>query len=268
MCQLLGMNANKPASLHFSLAGFMCRGGRTGEHSDGWGAAYFEGHACHLLVESRPSANSPLARWLHEQPLRSRNIIAHVRKATRGAVALENCHPFVRELWGRQWAFAHNGHLKDFDLPLRGRFTPVGSTDSEHAFCYLLEALFRRFGHTPPPTPALFEALAGLACEISGFGSFNFLLSNGDGLFAHCSTQLHTLQRRYPFARARRIDDGVTIDLGRHNHLDDRMVLAATAPLTEDEDWTALRPGELKYFRGGQDLPDGVPVAAPLLLAV
>jgi len=32
--------------------------------------------------------------------------VAHVRKATVGAVTLENCHPFVRELWGRYW-FLH-----------------------------------------------------------------------------------------------------------------------------------------------------------------
>ena len=26
-------------------------------------------------------------------------MISHIRKATVGAVTLENCHPFVRELW-------------------------------------------------------------------------------------------------------------------------------------------------------------------------
>ncbi|THF67357.1 class II glutamine amidotransferase [Pseudothauera nasutitermitis] len=268
MCQLLGMNANKPASLHFSLAGFLCRGGRTGEHSDGWGAAYFDGPACRLLVETAPSADSALADWLHRQPLRSRNIIAHVRKATRGAVALENCHPFVRELWGRQWAFAHNGNLKDPHLPLRGRFTPVGTTDSEHAFCYLLETLVRQFGHRAPQPAALYAALAELAREISACGSFNFLLSDGAGLFAHCSTTLHVLERGYPFSRARRVDDGVAVELGHHNHLDDRMCLVATAPLTEDESWQALQPGELRYFRDGRDLPQGVEKRAPLLLAV
>jgi predicted glutamine amidotransferase len=55
-----------------------------------------------------------MAQFLQAYPLKSRNIIAHVRKATIGEVALENAHPFVRELWGRQWVFAHNGDLKDY----------------------------------------------------------------------------------------------------------------------------------------------------------
>jgi glutamine amidotransferase len=31
-------------------------------------------------------------------PIKSGNVIAHIRKATQGHVALENCHPFLREL--------------------------------------------------------------------------------------------------------------------------------------------------------------------------
>ena len=39
--------------------------------------------------------------------------------ADRGRVALENTHPFGRELWGRPWTFAHNGQLKGVKkLPL------------------------------------------------------------------------------------------------------------------------------------------------------
>ena len=53
-------------------------------------------------------------------PIRSENIVAHIRKATQGRVALENTHPFVRELWGRYWVFAHNGDLKDFHPRLHG----------------------------------------------------------------------------------------------------------------------------------------------------
>lgn len=36
MCELLAMNSSKPAALDFSFTGFSERGGRTGEHRDGW----------------------------------------------------------------------------------------------------------------------------------------------------------------------------------------------------------------------------------------
>jgi predicted glutamine amidotransferase len=39
-------------------------------------------------------------------------------------VALENTHPFVRELWGRYWVLAHNGDLKGFSPRLHGAFRP------------------------------------------------------------------------------------------------------------------------------------------------
>ena len=43
MCQLLGMNCNTPTDVTFSFSGFAQRGGNTGEHTDGWGIAFFEG---------------------------------------------------------------------------------------------------------------------------------------------------------------------------------------------------------------------------------
>lgn len=86
-------------------------------------------------------------------------MIAHIRKATQGKITLENSHPFIRELWGRHWIFAHNGDLHDFDPPLSGRFTPVGNTDSERAFCYLLDQLVEVFGYEEPSLEQIFEVL-------------------------------------------------------------------------------------------------------------
>ncbi|BAY11041.1 glutamine amidotransferase class-II [Calothrix sp. NIES-2098] len=42
MCQLLGMNCNTPTDICFSFEGFSARGGKTDDHSDGWGIAFFE----------------------------------------------------------------------------------------------------------------------------------------------------------------------------------------------------------------------------------
>ena len=127
MCQLLGMNCNTPTDVTFSFTGFAQRGGRTDHHADGWGIAFFEGAGLRHFVDHQPACDSPVAELIRRYPIKSRNVIAHIRKATQGAVALQNCHPFVRELWGRYWVFAHNGNLKDFhprlhaQLPARGQ---------------------------------------------------------------------------------------------------------------------------------------------------
>ena len=143
MCQLLGMNCNVPTDICFSFTGFHRRGGHTDEHADGWGIAFFEGAGCRVFLDTKPAVDSPVAELVRKYPIHSKNVIAHIRKATQGKVALENTHPFVRELWGRYWSFAHNGTLKDFQPALSGTYRPVGTTDSELAFCFMLQTLQR-----------------------------------------------------------------------------------------------------------------------------
>ena len=251
MCQLLGMNSNKPAAISFSLEGFSRRGGLTGEHSDGWGIGYFDEHGSRLLFDERPSATSELIRVIQRNPIKSGNVIVHIRKATRGPISMHNCHPFMRDLWGSHWVFAHNGDLKEFAPQLSDRFRPVGDTDSELAFCLVMQSLRRRFGDVRPDQETLQAALQEIASEVATHGTFNFLLSDGEFLFAHCSTQLHYVQRAYPFSSACLVDCDRQIDFSAHNHQDDRMTVIATTPLTTGENWQAFAAGELKVFRDG-----------------
>jgi glutamine amidotransferase len=249
------MNCNVPTDIVFSFTGFAMRGGHTDTHHDGWGIAFFEGAGVRHFVDHQAAVASPVAELIKRYPIKSTNVIAHIRKATQGKVALENCHPFVRELWGRYWVFAHNGDLKQFAPVLDGAFRPVGSTDSELAFCYLLQQLRARFGDTPPPLAALRAALADLVAEIAGHGTFNMMLSSGGELFAHCSTQLYYLVRQYPFVTAELSDEDVKVDFSELTTPDDRVAIIVTAPLTTNEQWTAFASGELKLFIDGLPQP-------------
>jgi len=255
MCQLLGLNCATPTDASFSFTGFCQRGGGTDHHADGWGIAFFEGRGLRLFVDHQSAANSPMAEFLQKYPLKSKNIIAHVRKATIGEVALENAHPFSRELWGRHWVFAHNGDLKDYFPHLHSRFQPIGSTDSERAFCWLMQELSKSHA-TLPSIEELTITLRELAPHVRHFGTFNFLLSNGDALWAHCSTQLHWLVRQHPFAQATLMDQDWTVNFAELNQPGDRAAVIVTTPLTSNERWTAFQPNELKVF------VDGLPVAA------
>lgn len=250
MCQLLGMNSLKPAELSFSLAGFLRRGGVTDKHADGWGIAFFEDNACRLLLDEQASARSMLAEWVQRKRVRSHNVVAHIRKATQGAVEAFNCHPFVRELWGRHWAFAHNGNL-DISAAAPRYFRSIGSTDSELAFCLLLDGLFARFGVREPGHEELEGALQQIGAEIAQKGTFNYVLSDGKRLFAHCSTELHYIERSAPFGRACSLDCSEVIDFAQYNDQDDRIAVVATRPLS-DEKWTAFESGQLICFKGGR----------------
>jgi glutamine amidotransferase len=253
MCQLLGMNCNVATDVMFSFTGFAERGGRTDHHGDGWGIAFFEDKGLRHFVDHQAASESPVAELIRRYPIKSRNVIAHIRKATQGAVTLENCHPFVRELWGRYWVFAHNGDLKNFAPRLHGSFRPVGNTDSEQAFCWLLQELAKSHASVPS-IPELTLTLRELVPQISRHGTFNFLLSNGEALWAHASTQLYHVVRQHPFGSATLRDEDVSINFAEHANPGDRVAVVVTAPLTTNEVWTPFVPGELKVFVDGAPL--------------
>jgi predicted glutamine amidotransferase len=249
------MNCNVPTDIVFSFTGFALRGGRTDTHHDGWGIAFFEGAGVRHFVDHQAAVSSPIAELIKRYPIKSKNVIAHIRKATQGQVALENCHPFVRELWGRYWVFAHNGDLKQFHPVLDGAFRPVGNTDSELAFCFLLQQLRARFGDVAPPLAQLRDALAELVSGIATHGAFNLTLSDGSALFAHCSTRLCYVVRQYPFVTAQLSDEDIKVDFSRVTTPDDRVAIIVTEPLTTNEHWTEFQPGEFNVFVDGQVLP-------------
>ena len=252
MCQLLGMNCNVPTDICFSFAGVHRRGGSTDNHADGWGIAFFEGRGCRMFLDSKAAAESPIAELVRRYPIRSMNVVAHIRRATRGVVALENTHPFIRELWGRYWIFAHNGTLNDFSPKLEGFYRPVGTTDSERAFCYILETLRRQFPEEEPPLEACFAVLRDLTTELAQHGRFNYLLSNGEYVIAHCYDNLCYILRHAPFAQAHLIDDDVTVDFNALTTPQDKVAVIATTPLTDNETWTQMRPRSLFAFQHGE----------------
>ena len=266
MCQLFALSCNALSAVTFSFTGLSARGGHTGEHADGYGLAFHDDKVCRHFIDEGRASDSALADFLRHHPIRARTVLAHIRKATQGAVQLSNCHPFVREWQGRHWSFCHNGDLKDFHPRLGGSHLPLGDTDSERAFCWMLQELRRRFrGRRASGWQQLAPVIAELASRIAVHGRFNFLLSDGEALYAHASTSLHWLQRKHPFQTAQLVDHDLTLDLSVANGPDDRMVLLATQPLTRNEPWVPLRAGELRVFVSGE--PVWRHVAPPELLA-
>jgi glutamine amidotransferase len=120
------------------------------EHADGWGIAAHDGTA--------PAASGEIGWALerHADPahdgvrfraaaarIRATTVLAHVRRATVGQVALENTHPFRHA----GWTFLHNGTVPYFveirdellaELPAVHRAAIAGDTDSEHLFHLIL----------------------------------------------------------------------------------------------------------------------------------
>jgi glutamine amidotransferase len=244
------MECNVPTDIVFSFSGLALRGGARGPHADGWGLALYEGRSVRTFLEPAAAARSALAAYIRANPIKTLLAIAHVRKRTRGPVNLANTHPFVRELWGRHFTFAHNGTVRRVKGNSGGRFNPIGTTDSEYAFCALMNRLDRTFSAYPKPS-VLAKAVARAGRDIGEGGTFNFLLGDGSQLYARCATKLCYIIRQAPFRTATLADEDLQVDFATVTTPRDRVAVIATAPLTRDERWTLGQPGQMWVFRRG-----------------
>lgn len=246
------MECNVPTDIVFSFSGLALRGGVRGPHADGWGLALYEKRSVRTFLEPAAAAKSALAEYIRKNPIKTLLAIAHVRKRTRGPINLANTHPFVRELWGRHFTFAHNGTVKGVRKLAEGRFSPIGTTDSEHAFCALMNRLEKRFPKGYPGPKLLASAVAKAGKEIGARGTFNFLLADGEQLFARCATKLAYIIRKAPFKQATLADDDLSVNFADVTTPKDRVAVIATQPLTRDEQWTIGVPGQMWVFRKGR----------------
>ncbi len=242
MCELFAMSARRPTSVAHSLALLRPRGGATGPHSDGWGVALFQGSAAGVFKDSGPAASSACFAALEQRDLVSDQVVAHLRRANPPEFVRSwaNTHPFERELAGRSWVFAHNGRLPGIHADPRfrsERFRPLGDTDSELAFCFLLDAIHEAVSGWGPVDPStLVAALRRPVASLAGLGEFNFVLANGTHLVVHAHTRLHAMRR-----------------VCRQDGCDQIVTLIATQPLT-DEAWQPLAQSSLRVFAAGEEL--------------
>jgi predicted glutamine amidotransferase len=264
MCELFALSSRIPTEVRFSFEAFSRRGGLDGRNRDGWGVAYYQENDVRLLKEPAPAADSPCVRFLQEHPFASSMVVSHIRRATQGLPSMRNTQPFARELGGRMHVFAHNGDLDAAALRSRlrlGSWRPVGDTDSEYAFCGLLELLAPLW--RAPHEPSL-EARRDVVLQFAGvvrsLGPANFIYADGDALFLHGHRRmhgdglaphppgLHVLSRHCAGDPGAWHADGVSVAARPHQDV----LLAASVPLTDEPGWRALAEGELVVARHGQ----------------
>ncbi len=254
MCELLGMSANTPTDIVFSFTGLIQRSGPAGPHRDGWGISFYDSKGIRDFRDPDPGCKSAIADLVRSYPIKSETVISHIRQANAGRVCLENTHPFTRELWGRYWTFAHNGQLKGIKQRKLTFYQPVGSTDSEHAFCWLMDQVRTKYTKPPRRPETLWRFIRKLCDEMRTMGVFNMLLTDGKDLGCYCSTKLCWITRRAPFTEASLKDADVTVDFHQETTPNDIVTVIATLPLTDDEQWMTMAAGDMEVFNRGEAL--------------
>lgn len=190
MCRLLGILSSERTDFHFSLhAAPRSLSSLSLEHPHGWGVAVFDAQDG-WRVQKRPVRAGACEHFQKtSSSILGELLLAHVRARTVGEINLANTHPFRCE----RWLFAHNGTISDLaflrDHTSQERLRGIsGQTDSERFFAYLLTRLDEA-GVTHEPASARTDAVVLRALQDAllrpHFGACNFLLSDGETLYAH-----------------------------------------------------------------------------------
>lgn len=252
MCELMGMSFERPVPAAFSIREFALRGD---DNADGWGLAWYPDQSLAIIKEPlkwRESKHSSFLESYHY--MQSRIYIAHVRhKTTGGEPTHADTHPFRRELGGREYCCAHNGTLSGsfWELPLE-RYRPIGSTDSEFLFCYLLEAIAGWGGRLDHESQ--WRKLHAQLHDLNRNSKINLLLSDGKHLFAYrdvkgwkglsfCKEYIHKSETHCLADAMVRVD--LQGDLRHHGFV------IATRPLSADN-WHSFQPGEMLVLKDGK----------------
>ncbi|HXN32525.1 MAG TPA: class II glutamine amidotransferase [Polyangiaceae bacterium] len=251
MCRLLGIVSSEPTDFKIVLREApLSMAALSKEHRDGWGIAVFDDEARGWCVEKGVACASEDARF-HQLAVGSRGelMVAHIRQKTVGETSLANTHPFER---GR-WVFAHNGTAKDVGWlrksSSRERLAEIGGeTDSELLFAWVLTRLDEAGVASQPASDATDRALGAAtrtARDKTGFGAFNFLLSDGTTTYAHrLGRTLHLLDRgpRDEVRTRRRAHDGTVFETPWSPR---RLAVFVASERMTDEPWQHIEEGTL-----------------------
>jgi glutamine amidotransferase len=232
MCRMLGIVASEPTDFKVCLREApRSLVSLSREHPHGWGLAVFADDDAGWTVRKQPACAHEDQRFLDVAGKCGQLLVAHVRKRTVGPVGIENTHPFHRG----GWVFAHNGTIEELGW-LRGGTSDLrlaeiaGETDSELFFAFLLTRFDEASVDAGSGTEALSAVLADAVREFGsrpGFGACNFLLANGDGVYAY-------RQGRTLFA----------LERGPHDPVRERRESAETGAIV-DTPWTSRRTAVL-----------------------
>ncbi len=257
MCELFAFNSDVPARATFALEEFRQHGCATGPHCDGWGLAFYDGHNARIFREARPAAFSEWMDFLLHHEHFSATVISHIRHATQGGINLTNTQPFSRECQGRRHVFAHNGNLKGLQpSPDQHQYNPIGDTDSELAFCLLMNQVAESWCDGDPSLATRFDVLSQQLSHWSTLGPANIIYGDGEYLFAFGNRRTQSNGKIEPpglfyLMRAAHDDHPVELDGVYLECPGQSMTLFASVPLS-DENWTAVSENELLVCRDGE----------------
>ncbi len=260
MCRLYGFHSTAPRKVECeliqsqnSLIAQSLRDEHGKSNPDGWGLVTYNDGMPRADRQKTPAFNGEDFRWAAAKAY-SRTVMAHVRRATIGAVIPENTHPFVHG----SFSFSHNGTIDAFAL-LRDRMMERiakslhsairGTTDSEHFF-YLL--LSRHLANGTPMTTTLADCVNLVAAwsaeeDPTAEVALNVIWTDGTRMVGS------RLGRSLWYTLRREVHQCEVCGSMHAIGADDQpyhAVVVASERVTSNEDWIAVQNGSVIEITG------------------
>jgi predicted glutamine amidotransferase len=255
MCRLYGFRASEATKVECTLVHaqnalmVQSESDLSGKsHANGWGMVTFDGDVPHVERQAWAAYHGEHFERAAGR-IYSRQVLAHIRRATVGEPTLANTHPFV----DGGWALIHNGTIPNFDrlrplllaqLPDHRRAAIQGDTDSEHVL-QLLRVMQER-----EPMQLAVDVLAKLVETIHGWCrdidptarlGLNLLVTNGHEMIGS------RLGRPLQFVERRGVHDCEICGFPHIHHTPRhayRAVVVASEPISH-EDWQEVPDGSV-----------------------
>lgn len=233
MCELFGINSANQVFCNYMLREFYSHGV---DNPHGWGLAVFYGNAVSLEKEPVDSTKSVYLKHRLTEEIMADNLIAHIRKASKGGIEYCNSHPFIkRDESGRGWTLAHNGTIFESEVLQPYVACQRGATDSERILCRIID---RVNGAAKEAGRALteeerFRVVDDVVHEITPENRVNLLIYDGGLLYVHTNYR-----------------DSL------HQYKKDKAVNFSTKPLKKGS-WEKVPMNTLLAFRGGEKAYEG-----------
>lgn len=247
------------------------KGPQKGEHTLGWGLGWYPGDNKAAIVAKDPSARDTTSLRGAMQDwdvFRSTVFFCKVRGAATGYTHLET-QPFSRSFAGQDWLFMHNGDL-DKTAMTRLHFNksiflePMGRTDSELAFCFLLGKIQDYGARTLGEVDH--QVLLSWFLQLDDMGSADMVISDGTTVAAFYGSQSDTTLY-YSRVRPPHADNGFDADsasFALNNPRDTfrTAVVFSSTPFRQG-DWKTMQKAQLIIARRGQIVWTNKKGAAP-----
>ncbi len=235
------------------------KGAQKGDHTLGWGLAWYPGDTKAAIVAKDPSAHDTqsLRGAMHDwDAFRSTVFFCKVRGAATGYTHLET-QPFSRSFAGQDWVFMHNGDL-DKTAMAKLHFNksiflePMGRTDSELAFCFLLGKVQDYGARTLADVDH--QVLLSWFLQLDDMGSADMVLSDGITVAAFYGTQsdthLYYSRVRPPHSEEGYQSDSASFTLSNPRDTFRTALVFCSAPFRQG-DWKTMQKGQLIIARRG-----------------